>query len=43
MAIPVLDGCALAGKVVTADALLTQRTLAAYLIGRKAHYRSLRI
>ncbi|MBK7234517.1 MAG: hypothetical protein IPI02_02400 [Sterolibacteriaceae bacterium] len=38
MAIPVLDGCALAGKVVTADALLTQRTLAAYLIGRKAHY-----
>ncbi|MBK6972056.1 MAG: hypothetical protein IPH26_03565 [Sterolibacteriaceae bacterium] len=25
-------------EVVTADALLTQRTLAAYLIGRKAHY-----
>ena len=38
MAIPVLDGCAVAGKVVTADALLTQRALAEYLIGRQAHY-----
>ena len=38
MAIPLLDGCALAGKVVTADALLTQRALAEYLIGRQAHY-----
>lgn len=38
MAIPLLDGCAVAGKVVTADALLTQRALADYLIGRQADY-----
>lgn len=38
MAIPLLDACQVAGKVVTADALLTQRPLAQYLIGRKAHY-----
>jgi len=38
MAIPLLDGCEVAGKVVTADALLTQRALAHYLIGRQAHY-----
>ncbi len=38
MAIPLLEGCEVAGKVVTADALLTQRTLADYLIGRQAHY-----
>ena len=38
MAIPLLDGCDLAGKDVTADALLTQRTLASYLVGRQAHY-----
>jgi len=38
MAIPLLEGCEVAGKVVTADALLTQRALAHYLIGRQAHY-----
>lgn len=38
MAIPLLDGCAIAGKVITADALLTQRALAEYLVGRQAHY-----
>ena len=38
MAIPLLDGCPVAGKVVTADALLTQRSLAQYLIERGAHY-----
>ena len=38
MAIPLLEGCEVAGKVITADALLTQRTLADYLIGRQAHY-----
>ncbi len=38
MAIPLLEGCDIAGKVVTADALLTQRSLATYLIERQAHY-----
>ena len=38
MAIPLLDGCDIAGKVVTADALLTQRALATYLAQRQAHY-----
>mgnify|MGYP003514478042 FL=1 len=38
MAIPLLEGCALAGKDVTGDALLTQRTLATYLVTRQAHY-----
>ncbi len=38
MAIPLLEGCEVAGKVVTADALLTQRVLANYLIRRQAHY-----
>jgi predicted transposase YbfD/YdcC len=38
MAIPLLEGCALAGKNVTGDALLTQRTLATYLVIRQAHY-----
>ena len=37
-AVPLLNGCQVAGKVVTADALLTQRNLAQYLIGRGAHY-----
>lgn len=32
-----LAGCALAGKDVTGDALLTQRALARYLIERQAH------
>lgn len=38
MAIPLLEGCALAGRDVTADALLTQRKLATYLVARGAHY-----
>lgn len=37
LAIPLLEGCALAGKDVTGDALLTQRTLAIYLVERQAH------
>ena len=38
MAIPLLEGCDIAGKDVTGDALLTQRALASYLTGRQAHY-----
>lgn len=38
MAIPLLADCAIAGKDITADALLTQRALAHYLVGRQAHY-----
>ena len=38
MAIPLLEGCALAGKDVTGDALLTQRALATSLVTRQAHY-----
>ncbi len=38
MAIPVLERCDIAGKDVTADALLTQRALATYLIEQQAHY-----
>jgi predicted transposase YbfD/YdcC len=38
MAIPLLAACDLAGKDITADALLTQRTLADYLVDRDAHY-----
>jgi predicted transposase YbfD/YdcC len=38
MAIPLLEGCALAGKDVTGDALLTQRALATYIVERQAHY-----
>jgi len=38
MAIPLLDTLAIDAKTITADALLTQRTLAAYLHGRNAHY-----
>jgi len=39
MAIPLLDAIDIKGKDVTADALLTQRNLADYLVtGRKAHY-----
>jgi predicted transposase YbfD/YdcC len=38
MAIPLLNGCEISGKVITADALLTQRKLANYLVGRQAHY-----
>jgi predicted transposase YbfD/YdcC len=38
MAIPLLDGCDLAGKDVTGDALLTQRALAIYIVERQGHY-----
>ena len=38
MAIPLLDGLDIAGKDITADALLTQRKLADYLVVRQAHY-----
>ena len=33
-----LDAIDIEGKDVTADALLTQRAIADYLVGRKAHY-----
>ena len=39
MAIPLLEALEIAGKDITADALLTQRKLAAYLVEkRQAHY-----
>ena len=38
MAIPLLEGCDIAGKDVTGDALLTQRALASYIVDRQAHY-----
>lgn len=39
MAIPLLDSIDIEGKVITADALLTQREFATYLVlKRKAHY-----
>lgn len=38
MAIPLLESLDLAGKTLTADALLTQRKLAAYLLNHNAHY-----
>ena len=38
MAIPLLEGCDIAGKDVTGDALLTQRALATYLVAQQAHY-----
>ena len=38
MAIPLLEGCDIAGKDVTGDALLTQRALATYIVERQAHY-----
>jgi len=39
MAIPLLDAIDIEGKVITADALLTQKELADYLVQkRKAHY-----
>ena len=34
----VLDAIAIAGKTISADALLTQRKLANYLVARQAHY-----
>lgn len=38
MAIPLLAGCDIAGRDITADALLTQRKLADYIVERGAHY-----
>src|ERR1035437_4082509 len=38
MAIPLLEGCNIAGKDITGDALLTQRTLANYIVERQGHY-----
>jgi len=38
MALPVLDAIELTGKTLTADALLTQRKIAHYVIERGAHY-----
>jgi predicted transposase YbfD/YdcC len=37
-AIPLLDAVDIEGKDITADALLTQRAIADYLVSRKAHY-----
>lgn len=34
----VLDGIDIAGRDISADALLTQRKLATYVVGRQAHY-----
>jgi len=38
MFIPLLETIDIQNKDITADALLTQRKLAAYLVGRQAHY-----
>jgi predicted transposase YbfD/YdcC len=38
MVIPLLEPIDIAGKTITADALLTQRKFAQYLIERNAHY-----
>ena len=38
MVIPLLDTLPIAAKTITADALLTQRKLAVYLLKRDAHY-----
>jgi predicted transposase YbfD/YdcC len=38
MAVPLLETCALLGKDITADALHTQRGLAAFLVNEGAHY-----
>lgn len=40
MAIPLLGSCDIAGRDITGDALLTQRTLASYIVEKKAHYHS---
>jgi predicted transposase YbfD/YdcC len=37
-ATPMLDAIEIAGRTITADALLTQRALATYLLDRGAHY-----
>ena len=38
MAIPLLETCEIAGKDITADALLTQRAIATNVVERQAHY-----
>ena len=38
MAIALLSQCEIAGKDITADALLTQRALANYIVAQQAHY-----
>ena len=38
MAIPLLETCGIAGKDITADALLTQRAIASYVVAQEAHY-----
>ncbi len=38
MFIPLLDAINIEGRDITADALLTQRKLASYVVGRGAHY-----
>jgi predicted transposase YbfD/YdcC len=38
MAIPLLEGCDIAGRDLSGDALLTQRALASYIVERQAHY-----
>jgi predicted transposase YbfD/YdcC len=38
MAIPLLDAIAIEGKTITADALVTQRKFAEYLVNRAADY-----
>jgi predicted transposase YbfD/YdcC len=38
MFMPLLDGINIQGKDITADALLTQRKLASYVVQRQAHY-----
>ena len=38
MAIPLLESLDISGKTITADALLTQRKIAEYVVARGAHY-----
>lgn len=38
MAIPLLEACPISGRDITADALLTQRAVAEYIVSRGAHY-----
>ena len=38
MAIPLLETCGIEGKDITADALLTQRAIANYVVEQEAHY-----
>lgn len=38
MAIPLLGRCDIKGRDITGDALLTQRTLASYIVEQQAHY-----